>query len=51
MSEMIPLLRFVYDRRCKATDVKPAAVDLEIYFNRRERKFIGTGVQVLPNQL
>lgn len=50
MSEMIPLLRFVYDRRCKATDVKPAAVDLEIYFNRRERKFIGTGVQVLPNQ-
>lgn len=50
MSEMIPLLRFVYDRRRKATDVKPAVVDLEIYFNRRERKFIGTGVQVLPNQ-
>lgn len=50
MSELMPVLRFVYDRRHKATDAKPAAIDLEIYFNRRERKFIGTGIQVLPNQ-
>lgn len=50
MSETMPILRFVYDRRHKASDVKPASIDLEIYFNRRERKFIGTGIQLLPNQ-
>ena len=50
MSDTMPILRFVYDRRHKANDVKPASVDLEIYFNRSERKFIGTGIKVLPNQ-
>ena len=50
MSETMPILRFVYDRRHKASDVKPASIDLEIYFNRRERKFIGTGIKVFPNQ-
>ena len=46
----MPILRFVYDRRHKASDVKPASVDLEIYFNRQERKFIGTGIKVFPSQ-
>lgn len=50
MSETMPILRFVYDRRHKASDVKPASVDLEIYFNRQERKFIGTGIKVFPSQ-
>lgn len=51
MSEKtMPVLRFIYDRRHKATDVKPATVELEIYFNRKERKYIGCRIQLLPYQ-
>ena len=50
MCENFPVLRFVFDRRKKASKTTPASVDLEIYFDRRHRKFIGTGVKLLPGQ-
>ena len=50
MNDLNPILRFVYNRRHKASDVKQAPVDLEIYFNRTDRKFIGTGVQLFIGQ-
>ena len=46
----MPSVRYVYDRRRTATDVKQAAVEIEIYFSRTQRKFINTGVQLLPEQ-
>lgn len=46
----MPSVRYVYDRRRTATDVKQAAVEIEVYFSRTQRKFINTGVQLLPEQ-
>lgn len=46
----IPSVRYIYDRRRTATDVKQAAVEIEVYFSRTQRKFINTGVQLLPEQ-
>ncbi|WP_052332558.1 site-specific integrase [Bacteroides neonati] len=49
MSTM-PSVRYIYDRRRTATDVKPATVEIEIYFSRQQRKFVNTGIQILPEQ-
>lgn len=43
-------IRFIYDRRKIATDIKPSPVELEIYFNRSQRKIITTKVTLLPHE-
>ena len=43
-------LRFVFDRRHRATNKKEAPVELEIYFKRNSTKIIPTGVKLLKNQ-
>jgi site-specific recombinase XerD len=42
-------MRFVYDRRKRATAKKNGSVELEIYHDHK-RKYVTTGVRVLPRQ-
>ena len=50
MSEQMPILKFVFNRRKKATETVPASVELEIYFDRHHRKWVGTGVKLYLGQ-
>lgn len=50
MSEKKPVLKFIFDRRKKATETIPAAVELEIYFDRSHRKRISTGIKLCIGQ-
>lgn len=50
MSEKMPILKFVFDRRKKATETIPASVELEIYFDRFHRKRVATGVKLCAGQ-
>ena len=47
-----PKLEVVYDYKHKGSDetLTPATVWLRVYFNRTQRKYISTGVMVLPSQ-
>lgn len=44
-----PVLRFIYDRRKKASKSAEGKVEIEIYY-KRQRKWISTGVSVFPSQ-
>lgn len=44
-----PTIRFLFDRRKKSGPDKPGYVEIEIYHQRR-RKYINTGVSILPSQ-
>ncbi len=44
-----PNVRFVFDRRHKASPVNPGVVELEITFERKQKR-LSTGVQVYPEQ-
>lgn len=46
----MPKIRFIFDRRGKATEEKQALVELEIYFNRTQRKIIPTDVSLYKDQ-
>ena len=50
MSEKIPAIKFVFDRRKTATEIKPSSVELEIYFDRAHRKRVSTGVKLCLGQ-
>ena len=50
MSEKLPVIKFLFDRRKKATETVPAAVEVEIYFDRSHRKRIATDVKVCLGQ-
>ena len=39
-----------YDRRGTASQTKAAKVEIEVYFNRDERKRIVSGIELYPNQ-
>lgn len=43
-------MRFVFNRRGNASEQKQTPVELEIYFNRSERKFIPTGLSLYAGQ-
>lgn len=45
----LPLVRFIYDRRKRATCKKPGTVELEISFASKQKR-ISTGVYVFPHQ-
>ena len=44
-----PIVRYIFDRRKKSSESSTGVVEVEITFNRR-RKWISTGVAVLPRQ-
>lgn len=46
---MVPTLTFIYDRKGQATKSKAAVVELRITANK-ERKYISTGVKLLPKE-
>lgn len=46
---MMPILTFVYDRKCQASKDKKGTVELRITANK-ERKYISTGVKLLPKE-
>lgn len=50
MREKKPVLKFIFDRRKKATAEKAAPVELEIYFDRFHRKRITTDVRLRAGQ-
>ena len=50
MSENLPAIKFLFDRRKKAAATIAAAVELEIYFDRSHRKRISTDVKVFSGQ-
>lgn len=50
MKQKKETVRFVYDRRKKATPTNPSRIELEIYFTRNSRKIIPTDVMLLPHQ-
>lgn len=50
MSNNLPTLRFVFDRRKKATLYIASSVELEIYFSRDHRKRLSTGVKLYAGQ-
>lgn len=43
-------IRLVYNRRKTASTTKAAKVEIEIYFSRKERKFIPSDVELYSNQ-
>lgn len=43
-------MRFVFNRRGNASEQKQTPVELEIYFNRSDRKFIPTGLSLYVGQ-
>lgn len=45
----LPIMRFVFDRRKRATANSNGSVELEIYYDHR-RKYVTTGVRILPKQ-
>ena len=46
---MVPTLTLIYDRRCRASKDKAGVVELRITLER-ERKYISTGVKLLPKE-
>lgn len=50
MKQTKEAVRFVYDRRKKATPTNPSRIELEIYFSRNSRKIIPTDIMLLPHQ-
>ena len=50
MSKKMPVIKFLFDRRKKATESIPASVELEIYFDRSHRKRIATDVKICLGQ-
>lgn len=44
-----PTVKFVFDRRGKASKTTPGKIDLEISFERRQ-KFMASGVEVYPDE-
>ena len=46
---MVPNLTFIYDRKCQSSKDKTAVVELRITANK-ERKYISTGVKLLPKE-
>ena len=45
----LPIMRFVFDRRHRASATKEGSVELQVYY-MGERKWLSTGVRVLPKQ-
>ena len=50
MSNNLPIIRFVFDRRKKATVSVASSVELEIYFSRNQRRRLSTGVKLYKNR-
>ena len=50
MSNNLPIIRFVFDRRKKATVSVASSVELEIYFSRNQRRRLSTGVKLYAGQ-
>ena len=50
MSNNLPIIRFVFDRRKKATDKVTSSVELEIYFSRNQRRRLSTGIKLYAGQ-
>ena len=46
---MVPTLTLIYDRKCRASKDKAGVVELRITLER-ERKYISTGVKLLPKE-
>ncbi len=46
---MVPLLTLIYDRKGQATKTRPSVVELKIGAGK-ERKYISTGVKLLPKE-
>lgn len=47
---IIPTLTFKFDRRGRASRTNPASVELEVYVDRKKRKYINTGVKLYPKE-
>ena len=45
----IPQIKFVFDRKNRATDTRKGTIDMRITYNRKQ-KFIATGVRCYPGQ-
>lgn len=50
MSNNLPIIRFVFDRRKKATVNVTSTVELEIYFSRNQRRRLSTGIKLYAGQ-
>ncbi|MBQ6050138.1 MAG: hypothetical protein IJL35_06025 [Bacteroidaceae bacterium] len=45
----LPIMKFVFDRRKRASAQKYGSVELDVTYNRRH-KYMTTGVRILPKE-
>jgi hypothetical protein len=45
----LPILKFIFDRRKRASATKEGSIELQITFHRKA-KFMATGIHVLPRE-
>ena len=46
----LPKVRAVFDRKKKASTINTGMVEIEITFNRTQRKVLSTGIELYSNQ-